>query len=139
MLVLGIVGNSSAQLNDPSHLYVDATWNIYVSDTSNERAMYWPNGSSVGVSITGATRINMGIRGITVDSQKNIYIAETYNHRVTKWAPNATNGTIIAGNGTLGSDNQHLAYPFGLYLDELPFVSLRGRLLEQSYSTLYSW
>ncbi len=115
----GIVGNSSSQLNGPSHLYVDAASNIYVSDTLNKRAMFWANGSSAGVSITGTTAINSRIIGIAVDSQKNIYISEVDNHRITKWAPNATSGTVIAGTGIQGNDSQHLAYPFGLYLDEL--------------------
>ena len=116
----GIAGNSSSQLNGPSHLYVDASSNIYVSDTLNHRAMFWANGSSIGIPITGATVGTSRIIGIAVDSAKNVYVSEVDNHRVTKWVPPNTNSsTIIAGTGVQGTDNQHLAYPFGLYLDEV--------------------
>jgi len=76
--------------------------------------MLWRNNS-----LTGVTAITSRIMGIVVDSQNNVYVAETDNHRVTKWAPNATIGTVVVGTSTLGNDNQHLAYHFGLYLDEL--------------------
>jgi streptogramin lyase len=91
-----IVGNSSSQLNGPSHLYADVASNIYVSDTTNKRAMFWANGSSAGVSVTSTTVINSRIIGIAVDSQKNIYISEVDNHRITRWNPGATSGV----NGT---------------------------------------
>jgi sugar lactone lactonase YvrE len=114
----GIAGNSSAQLNNPSHLYVDTGSNIYVSDTLNGRVMLWPNGSSTGISVTGATRINSQVLGVAVDSQKNVYVVELDNHRITKWAPNATFGTVVGGTGISGNSSQQLSYPFGLYLDE---------------------
>jgi tripartite motif-containing protein 71 len=115
----GIVGNTSAQLNYPSHIVVDASLNVYVSDTINGRAMLWLNGSTAGVSVTGPTRIAGRIIGIVMDSQKNIYISETYDHQITKWASNATHGTLVAGTGISGNSSQQLSYPFGLYLDEL--------------------
>ncbi|CAF1405456.1 unnamed protein product [Adineta ricciae] len=115
----GIAGSGSTQLNFPSHLFVDNASNIYISDTLNGRVMLWLNGSSSGFSVTGTTRIAGRTIGLAVDSQKNVYVAETDNHRVTKWTPNATIGIVVAGTSTVGTDNQHLAYPFGLYLDEL--------------------
>ncbi|CAF1233147.1 unnamed protein product [Adineta ricciae] len=115
----GTSGIASTQLNFPSHLFVDNASNIYVSDTLNGRVMLWLNGSSSGFSATGATRIAGRTIGLAVDSQKNVYVAETDNHRVTKWTPNATTGIVVAGASTVGTDNQHLAYPFGLFLDEL--------------------
>jgi len=75
----GIVGNASNQLNNPSHLCVDVSSNIYVCDTLNKRAMLWRNNS-----LTGVTAITSRIMGIVVDSQNNVYVAEADNHRVTK-------------------------------------------------------
>ena len=115
----GILGNGLAQLNDPSHLYVDTASNIYVSDTLNSRAMLWLNNSSTGVLVASTSPVGFRFIGIVVDSQKNIYIADTDHHRITKWAPNATNGTVIAGTGVIGNSSQQLYYPYGLYLDEL--------------------
>ncbi|UJR08959.1 hypothetical protein I4U23_013211 [Adineta vaga] len=115
----GIAGNESTRFSFPSHLFIDNASNVYVGDTLNGRVMLWLNGSSSGVSVTGSTRILGRTIGVAVDSQKNVYVAETDNHRVTKWAPNATSGIVVAGTGISGMDNQHLSFPFGLYLDEV--------------------
>ncbi|CAF3842428.1 unnamed protein product, partial [Rotaria sp. Silwood1] len=112
----GIAGNGLTQLHNPTLVFVDASSNIYVSDNSNIRVMLWRNGSSSGVVV--AKTISRAI-GLAVDSQENIYVSDPDYHWVTKWASNATNGTVMAGMGIAGSDNQHLYYPYGLYLDEV--------------------
>lgn len=55
-------------------------------------------------------------QSIYVDFDKNLYITD-YNHRVIKWAFNATSGIVVAGNGTMGSAANQLAFPYDAVVD----------------------
>ncbi len=121
----GVSGNSSNQLNTPTEIAVDANSNIYVNDDYNYRVMLWAKNSSSGFIVAGNGSVGNSMStigesiGLAIDSHRNLYVSDTGNHRVMKWAPNATSGTLVAGiTGSLGSGNQQLSSPYGLYLDE---------------------
>ena len=102
---------TSASLNSPQGLALDAFGNIYIADTSNSRirkvdtsgmiitvagngtrAYSGDGGPAVSASLNGPS-------GVSVDATGNIYIADTSNNRIRMID---TSGMIstVAGNGT---------------------------------------
>jgi sugar lactone lactonase YvrE len=83
--------------------YVDASGNIYIADTGNNRVVRWANGGSTGVIVAGNGVSGSLLNelaypyGVWVDSNLNVFTTEYSNQRVTKWAPNATVGVLVAG------------------------------------------
>ena len=126
---------TSAQLNSPSGVTVDAAGNIYIADQFNNRirkvnssgviSTVAGNGtqgfSGDGGAATSAQLYSSG--GVAVDAAGNIYIADNGNNVIRKVN---TNGIIstIAGNGTQGfsgdggaATSANLSYPTGLEVD----------------------
>ena len=116
----GIRGSNASELNklrSPSGVAVDASGNIYVADSDNNRVVKWAPGSTSGVTVAGgngggsaANQLNFPV-GVALDSNGNIYVADNINHRIQKWAPGATEGVTVAGTGTSGSNANQLNYP----------------------------
>jgi uncharacterized protein (TIGR03437 family) len=104
---------TSAQLNNPTGLAVDAAGNLYICDTNGGSIRkVSPDGTITtvagiglnGFSGDGGPAINAMLnrpRGVAVDSAGLIYIADTFNNRIRVIS---TNGTIstIAGNSYVG-------------------------------------
>ena len=106
---------TSAELNGPAGVALDASGNVYIADTGNQRIRKVT--ASSGVITTVAGNGTQGFAGdggaaigaelnnpssVAVDGSANIYIADNDNYRVRKVA--ASSGAIftIAGNGTPG-------------------------------------
>ncbi len=135
---------TSAELNHPVALGIDASGNIYFCDIDNDivrkfavggnistaagsYTVYTQTGSNLGgYAGDGSTATNALLNlpyGVAVDNSGNIYIADTLNHRIRKVT--ASNGNIgtIAGNGTQGTAdtgaalNAHLNSPHGVAVD----------------------
>jgi sugar lactone lactonase YvrE len=100
---------TSASLNSPTGVAVDAAGNIYIADDDNYRIRKVSGGTITTVAGNGspgfsgdggpATRASFaGPFGVAVDSAGNLYIADSPNSRVRK----VSGGTIttLAGNGT---------------------------------------
>jgi sugar lactone lactonase YvrE len=51
--VTGAGGITAAYFYGPYGIYVDSSYNIYVSDTNNHRVQFWANGASTGTTIAG--------------------------------------------------------------------------------------
>lgn len=126
---------TSARLNLPAGLALDAVGNLYIADFANERIRkVGTNGiiktvaGNGGINSTGdggpATSATIyGPRGVASDAVGTLYIADYFNHRVRKVA---TNGiiTTVAGNGQPGYSGDGVAavssqlyYPEGVALD----------------------
>jgi uncharacterized protein (TIGR03437 family) len=104
---------TSASLNFPSGVAVDASNNLYIADSLNERirkvvtdgtittiAGNGVRGSSGdGGPATGAS-LNFP-SGVAVDANGNVYIADSGNHRIRKVGTNRTI-TTVAGTGAPG-------------------------------------
>ena len=128
---------TSAHLNLPTAITLDATGNLYIADTANHRIRRIDATTGIITTIAGngtqgfsgdsgpATAASIDSpTGLAVDSLNNLYLADTHNHRIRKIT--ATTGliTTIAGTGTLGQSGDtaaataaKLALPHGLTID----------------------
>jgi hypothetical protein len=101
---------TDAQLAGPRGVAVDATGNLYIADTGNQRIRKVSNGVITTIVGGGTAVPGLGDNGpataallyypfgVGVDSAGNIYIQDTLNHRIRKVA----NGVIttVAGGGS---------------------------------------
>ena len=132
---------TNASLNNPYGITVDATGNLYIADTNNNRIRKVNAGTGIITTIAGS-----GVQGysgdngpatsaefyyperVVLDGVGNLYISDSFNNRIRKID---TSGTIttVAGGGSgctftpcsaledLGSNGS--GYPVGLGLDSL--------------------
>ncbi|CAF5224597.1 unnamed protein product, partial [Rotaria magnacalcarata] len=94
-VVAGGNGNGGAftQIGASYALFVDAQYNIYISEQSNHRVTKWLNGNTTaGVLVAGGNgagstpdKLNSPW-GIYVDNTSGIYIVDRGNHRVQYWS-----------------------------------------------------
>ena len=117
---------TSAELNDPTGLFVDSKNNLYIGDYSNNRVREVTNGiittiagnGTAGYLGDGDPAASAELRtpeGVAVDNAGNVYIAD-YGNCVIREVTAAT-GVIstIAGNGTCGFDGDGQATQHELY------------------------
>jgi uncharacterized protein (TIGR03437 family) len=104
---------TSAQLNAPFGVAVDAAGNLYIAEFGNNRVRKVATNGNIGTlagnGVSGfsgdngqATSAQLnGPQGVAVDSAGNVYIADTANNRVRMVAPNGVI-TTVAGTGAAG-------------------------------------
>jgi small nuclear ribonucleoprotein (snRNP)-like protein len=126
----------NAELNAPNSIAVDASGNVYIADTKNNRVrkvgtngiITTVAGTGVwGYSGDGGPAINAQLsnpEGIAVDASGNLYIADSWNHRVRKVTADGIITTIIGtGDQEFGGDGDmaihaKLAAPRDLVFDK---------------------
>jgi sugar lactone lactonase YvrE len=106
---------TSASLNYPSGVALDASGNLFIADRSNHRIRRVAAGTGVITTVAGTGALGFSgdggpatsalLRspsGVAVDSSGNLFIADSENNRIR--VVNAGTGIIatIAGNGTEG-------------------------------------
>ena len=116
---------TSAQLNNPYGLFLDASGNIFIADTENNRIRVVNTGAASvtiatiaiapgeiatvagtgtqGYAGDGAAAISAELFspfGVFVDSTGNIFIADTDNHRIREVAASTGIISTVAGTGT---------------------------------------
>jgi len=131
------VAGTSAKLNGPSGVAVDAAGNVFIADVNNHRVRRVDAGTGLISTIAGtgafgysgnggaATSAKLNTPyGVSVDAVGNVFIADTGNLRVRR--VDSATGLIstIAGNGTVGSSGNggtatsaQLAGPTGVAVD----------------------
>jgi sugar lactone lactonase YvrE len=129
---------TSAQLNNPVAIALDASGNIYISDQYNQRirkinastgnistiagtGTYSYSGD--GAAATSATFQNPA--GIEVDASGNIYVADLFSHVIRKITASTGLISTIAGSGTAGysgdgsaATSANLNYPTDIAIDD---------------------
>ncbi len=126
---------TSASLNDPRGVAVDASGNLFIADTQNNRIRkVSANGIITTVAGNGTSGFSgdnglatsaalSGPVGLAVDASGNLFIADQYNNRIRKVT--AATGMIatVAGNGksALGdggpATSASLSFPTGVAVD----------------------
>jgi sugar lactone lactonase YvrE len=126
---------TNASLCDPTGVTLDASGNLFIADTSNQRirrvgtngiiTTVAGNGTN-GYSGDGGAATNAELYypgGVALDASGNLFIGDASNQRIRKVS---TNGiiTTVAGNGTYGyfgdggaATNAELYWPSGVALD----------------------
>jgi sugar lactone lactonase YvrE len=124
---------TSASLNGPEGLALDAAGNLYIADSHNNRIRKVSGGMITTVASNGfATYSGDGVSatsaplsfpsGVAVDAAGNLYIADTANNRIRR----VSGGTIttVAGNGLPEFEGEGgpatsaaLDFPSGIALD----------------------
>ncbi|MBM3276802.1 MAG: tandem-95 repeat protein [Candidatus Handelsmanbacteria bacterium] len=125
----------SAKLSSPSGLCLDASGNLYVTDTGNHKIRkITPAGIITTVAGTGSpgfsgdgdlpTNAQLSFpKAVAIDSSGALYISDYFNHRLRRANPGG-NITTLAGDGSFGfagssgaASLARLAFPSGLFLD----------------------
>ena len=104
---------ASAQLNFPQGVSLDASGNVYIADTSNNRIRKVATDGTITTFAGTGSCCYSGDNGpatsawfnspsrIAMDSAGNLFIADTSNHRIRKVSSGGTI-TTVAGTGTSG-------------------------------------
>ena len=134
-------GVSANSLAHPSGVIVDNSGNLYISDGSNNRVLFYPSSSTTPTRVYGqsgsftSNGINNGgvsanslsqPTGLALDSSGNLYVADQGNGRVLFYPSGSTTATVVYGQGgsftssgmnSGGVTANSLAFPQGLALD----------------------
>jgi trimeric autotransporter adhesin len=139
-----------AKLNGSRGVTVDASGNVYIADTGNERIRMFPlgtnpiintvaGGGSGNDASTATSAILGGGRGVALDSAGNLYIADTYNNRIREVTPSnppTSYGTIntIVGSGIATS--AELDFPSGVAVDSVNnvYIADTGNFVIRQYN-----
>lgn len=116
-------GSAPNQYQTIDDIFVDASGNLYVADSWNNRIQKWAPGAKTGVIVVDGNAPKLrsnklgGPTAIFVDAKGDIYISDYNNQRIQKWRPNDTSGVTVAGGNGRGSAANQLTDPFGVFVD----------------------
>ena len=128
---------TSASLNLPRGVAVDASGNLYIADRSNHRIRRVDDATGVITTVAGTGAVGFSSdggpatsaslnspRGVAVDASGNVYIADTNNHRIRRVDGATGVITTVAGDGTFGfsgdsdpATSASLGFPRGVAVD----------------------
>ena len=113
----GSAGSAGNQVSQPWNLFVDANYNLYITDAANHRIQFWRHGAGTGATIAGIT----GLWGsssnqldmpsdVFVDANSNFYVADRNNNRIQFFRNGTTTGIIVSSGwgGTGGFWGVHV-------------------------------
>ncbi|CAF4305802.1 unnamed protein product, partial [Rotaria magnacalcarata] len=126
--VAGGRGNGAAwtQMSSSYGLFIDSTFNIYISEYSNCRVTRWANGNTTaGGLVAGGNGCGSALNqlynpwGIYLNGNKTLFVADYSNHRIQKWVYGATTGVVVAGESSVaGSFSYQLNSPTSITFDQ---------------------
>jgi len=129
---------TSAQLNAPEGVAIDAAGDIYIADTGNHRIKKVSTATGIINNIAGtgtggydgdggqatSSQLN-GPRGVAI-SGSGVVVCDTDNHRIREIDGSTGKIDTVAGTGTAGdsgdagkADSAEINRPHGIYLDAL--------------------
>jgi len=135
---------TSASLNNPTGVAVDAPGNVYIADTFNQRIRKVAAGSGIITTIAGngtagfngdgipatSASVNTPL-GIAADAASNVYIADQFNHRLRLVSAATGKISTITGNGEFAffGDNGPAALAQIAYPSDVCLIKDTGRAL----------
>ncbi|CAF4111065.1 unnamed protein product, partial [Adineta steineri] len=116
----GSSGSAANQLYLPSGLYVDAQYNVYVTDCGNNRVQFFPSGQIIGITkvgsgATGTITLNCP-HAITFDANSYMFITDWLNNRVIGSGPYGFR-CLFGCTTTAGSSSSQLNSPISFGFD----------------------
>ena len=87
-------GSEPTQLNEPSGIFVDQNFTLYVADSRNNRIQCFQsgelNGTTVASNETGVEHMLDYPTGIVLDADQNMFILNKDNHLIIRWGSDGT-------------------------------------------------
>ena len=113
----GSKGSGDGQFKYPGDIAIDASGNVYVADSGNDRIQkFTSDGAFIakwGSEGSGDGQFNSPAR-IAVDASDNVYVADYGNHRIQKFT---SNGVFITKWGSEGSGDGQFYRLGGIAVD----------------------
>jgi hypothetical protein len=113
----GTLGSGTGQFDHPAGVAVEASGNVFVADTSNNRIKKFDNAGGFltawGSSGTGNGQFDRPVR-VAVDTNGNVFVSDSANNRIQKF-DNA--GGFLAAWGSFGTGNGQFDGPDGVAVD----------------------
>jgi len=139
-------GISANSLSTPTGIALDTSGNLYTIDASNNRALFYPKGSTTATRVYGqlgsfsSSVINNGglsanslgsPTDLALDSANNLYISDGQNHRVLFYTVGSTTATRVygqAGSFVTNTQNKGGISANSLFSPSSVFVDVNGNL-----------
>ncbi|CAF0877873.1 unnamed protein product [Adineta steineri] len=116
-------GNHLNQLNQPTYIFIDKDYSLYISDEQNHRVMKWRKDAKEGIIVAGGNGQGNSLKqlnyphGVIVDNLGQIYVVDYWNDRVMRWCEGNEEGEIVVGGNGQGNQSNQLHFPTGLSFD----------------------
>jgi sugar lactone lactonase YvrE len=114
---------NNSQFNNPTHIFVDQNYSIYVSDHTNHRVMKWLQNATEGIIVAGGNSDGVDLvhlnspMGVFVDRSGHVYVADVGEVRIMRWLKGASKGSVILGGKGFGGQPNQFNVPYGLTFD----------------------
>jgi sugar lactone lactonase YvrE len=145
---------TSAQLNGPNSIAIDAENNIYISEYYNCSVRKVNAQTKIITTFVGTGTGSCGYngdgqatlaelnrpQGIALDGSGNLYIADQNNHRIRKVDANFGTITTVAGDGNAGYTKDGVATAVSIYYPGCVDADANGNLfLCDTYNDIVRW
>ncbi len=116
----GFPGSAFNELHGPHGIFVDVNFDLYVTDSENNRVQLFQSGESNGITVAGYGSPNPTINlhfptGIVLDGEKNLFIVDHVNNRIVGSGLNGFR--CLVGCYGKGSQSNRLGGPLSFSFD----------------------
>ena len=116
----GCSGSASHMLADPSGIFVDLSFNLYVADSGNDRIQCFTSGQMNATTLAGhGAPGTISLKhpvDIVLDGDGFVFIVDQNNHRIVGSGPDGFRCVAGCGNGS-GSASNQLSTPQSMSFD----------------------